>query len=47
MEGKLETAVNMFREGYDRETVKKLTGLNDKQLSQIDEKEEKSQSATG
>ncbi|MDQ7822758.1 MAG: hypothetical protein RDV48_08205 [Candidatus Eremiobacteraeota bacterium] len=36
--GKLETAVNMVNAGYDRETVKKLTGLTDEQLAGIDEK---------
>ncbi|MGV8118943.1 MAG: hypothetical protein AB2L14_04175 [Candidatus Xenobiia bacterium LiM19] len=36
--GKLETAANMLREGFELETVKKLTGLTDEQLSKIDEK---------
>jgi len=36
LEGKLETAEKMFKEGFDRETVKKLTGLTDEQLSKID-----------
>jgi len=39
--GKLETAANMLREGFELETVKKLTGLTDEQLSKINEKEKK------
>ena len=35
--GKLETAANMFQAGYDRETVKKLTGLTDEQLATLGE----------
>ena len=35
--GKLETAENMFKAGYDRETVKKLTGLTDEQLAALGE----------
>jgi len=41
LEGKLETAANMLREGFELETVKKLTGLSDEQLSRILEKEKK------
>ncbi|MDQ7822543.1 MAG: Rpn family recombination-promoting nuclease/putative transposase [Candidatus Eremiobacteraeota bacterium] len=36
LEGRLETAVNMFNAGFDRETVKKLTGLIDKELESIE-----------
>ncbi len=39
--GKLKTAINMFKEGFDRETVKKLTGLTDEQLAKIEDKEKK------
>ena len=42
LEGKLETATNMLHEGFDRETVKKLTGLTDEQLSKIEDKEKNS-----
>jgi len=38
LEGKLETAANMLREGFELETVKRLTGLTDEQLSKINEK---------
>jgi predicted transposase/invertase (TIGR01784 family) len=35
LEGKLETAAAMFKKGYDRETVKQLTGLSDEELSRL------------
>jgi hypothetical protein len=38
LEGKLETAANMLREGFKLETVKKLTGLSDEQISRIEER---------
>ncbi|MGV8118155.1 MAG: Rpn family recombination-promoting nuclease/putative transposase [Candidatus Xenobiia bacterium LiM19] len=42
VKGKLETALTMLREGYSRETVKKLTGLTEEQLAGFeDRKDEK------
>jgi|GEM_PF-1820497 len=41
VEGKLETAVNMLREGFDWETVKKLTGLTEEHLAKIEGKKKK------
>ncbi|MDQ7822553.1 MAG: hypothetical protein RDV48_07125 [Candidatus Eremiobacteraeota bacterium] len=35
LEGKLETAAHMFKEGFSRETVKKLTGFTDKELDSL------------
>jgi len=35
LEGTMKITAHIFNAGYDRETVKKLTGRNEEQLTQL------------
>ncbi len=38
LEGTMKITAHIFNAGYDRETVKKLTGLTDEELAHLGEK---------